>query len=146
MEFSTADLSAVWLAGSGRAKLVPYIRKYSMRNKSSIVTSAADGCGKPSSIRTMDKSPSRDHKGAEYKESFMLSNCLSISRGCSLAVAARAVVGLPMLSTGNAQANLILNGNFSANASNYIDFPGYSSYQSNPANPTDWTINEGSTV
>ncbi|MCL5946128.1 MAG: hypothetical protein M1472_04665 [Planctomycetes bacterium] len=59
-----------------------------MSTKFSIVTSAADGCGKPSSIRSMDNLPSRDHKGAEYKESFMLSNRSSISRGFSPATAA----------------------------------------------------------
>ena len=59
------------------SKLVPYIRKYSMRNKSSIVTSAADGCGKLSSIRSMDNSH-RNHKGAEYKESFMLCKSFSV--------------------------------------------------------------------
>ncbi len=62
-----------------------------MRNKTSIVTSAADGCGKPSSIRSMDNLPSRDHKGAEYKESFMFSNRSPVSHGSSLA--AKAVVG-----------------------------------------------------
>lgn len=69
----------------------------------------------------------------------MLSNCLSISRGCSLAVAASAVVGLAMLSIGNAQANLILNGDFSANAGSYTVFPGYSG-NGNPASPTDWVV------
>ncbi len=56
-----------------------------MNSKSNIVTSATDGCGKPSSIRPMDNLPSRVHKGAEYKESFMLSNRSSVSRGYSLA-------------------------------------------------------------
>ncbi len=65
-----------------------------MKSKSSIVTSAADGCGKPSSIRPMDNLPSRDHKGAEYKESFMFSNRSSVSRGCSLAAVAFATGGL----------------------------------------------------
>ena len=76
------------------SKLVPDIRKYSMRNKSSIVTSTADGCGKPSSIRPMGNLPSRDHKGAEYKESFMFSNRSSVSRGYSLAAVALAVAAL----------------------------------------------------
>ena len=44
-----------------------------MNTQLNIVTSAADGCGQPLSIRSMDHLPSRDHKGAEYKESFMLS-------------------------------------------------------------------------
>ena len=93
------------------SKLVPYIRKYSMRNKSSIVTSAADGCGKPSSIRSMDNSPSRDHKGADYKESFMLSKCFPIARGSSLtaALAITAFAGL----AGTASANIIYQDNFS---------------------------------
>ena len=65
-----------------------------MRNKSNIVTSAADGCGNPSSIRPMDHLPSRDHKGAEYKESFMFSNRSSVSRSSVLAIAAFAAVAL----------------------------------------------------
>ena len=80
--------------GQWESKLVPYIRKYSMRNKTSIVTSAADGCGQPSSIRSMDNLPSRDHKGAEYKESFMFSNRSSVSHGSALAIAAFATVAL----------------------------------------------------
>ncbi|MDA8375771.1 MAG: PEP-CTERM sorting domain-containing protein [Planctomycetia bacterium] len=63
-----------------------------MSKKISIVTSAADGCGQPSSIRPMDHLPSRDHKGAEYKESFMLSNRSSILRGCSITTAVIAAV------------------------------------------------------
>ncbi|MCL5945841.1 MAG: PEP-CTERM sorting domain-containing protein [Planctomycetes bacterium] len=55
-----------------------------MSNKSNIVISAADGCGKPSSIRSMDNSH-RNHKGAEYKESFMFSKFLSNSHGSSMA-------------------------------------------------------------
>ncbi len=55
------------VGGQWESKLVTYIRKYSMSNKSSIVTSAADGCGKPSSIRPMDNLPSRDHKGALHE-------------------------------------------------------------------------------
>ena len=61
-----------------------------MNTQLNIVTSAADGCGQPLSIRSMDHLPSRDHKGAEYKESFMLSNRSSVSRGYSSAVAALA--------------------------------------------------------
>ena len=59
-------------------------------SKTSIVTSAEDGCGTPSSVRPMDNLPSRDHKGAEYKESFMFSNRSPVSHGSSLA--AKAVV------------------------------------------------------
>ena len=83
-----------------------------MRNKSSIVTSAADGCGNPSSIRSMDNSPSRDHKGADYKESFMFSNRSSVSRGNTLAATALAVAGLAMLSAGIASASVIVGVNF----------------------------------
>ncbi len=113
-----------------------------MRNKTSIVTSAADGCGKPSSIRTMDNLPSRDHKGAEYKESFMFSNRSSVSHGCSLAAAAFAVAALVGLA-GTASAsmvavNLIINGIFSENAAAYVSFPGYSG-SPNPSDPTGWT-------
>ena len=97
------------------SKLVPYIRKYSMRNKSSIVTSAADGCGKPSSIRSMDNLPSRDHKGAEYKESFMFSNRLSVSHGCSLAVAALAAVAFAGLA-GTASASTVYSESFGGSA------------------------------
>ncbi len=95
------------------SKLVPYIRKYSMRNKTSIVTSAADGCGQPSSIRPMDNLPSRDHKGAEYKESFMLSSRSSVSRGCSLAAVAFAVAALVGMA-GATQAGIIVSDAFSA--------------------------------
>ncbi|MGC8553776.1 MAG: PEP-CTERM sorting domain-containing protein [Phycisphaerae bacterium] len=44
-----------------------------------------------------------------------------------------------MLAAGNAHANLILNGNFSANASSYTKSPGYSQTP-NPTAPTDWTV------
>ncbi|MGC9259063.1 MAG: GLEYA domain-containing protein [Phycisphaerae bacterium] len=62
-----------------------------MSTKFSIVTSAADGCGKPSSIRPMDNSHSSN---MERKESFMFSGRSSISRGFSLAAVAAATVGL----------------------------------------------------
>jgi hypothetical protein len=52
---------------------------------------------------------------------------------------ASAVASLAMLSAGNAQANMILNGDFSANASSYTTFPGYSS-SPNPSNPADWVV------
>ena len=55
-------------------------------------------------------------------------------------LAAGAVAGLAMLSAGNAQANLILNGDFSANASSYTASPGYST-NPNPSSPADWTVN-----
>ncbi len=53
---------------------------------------------------------------------------------------AGAVAGLALLSAGKAQANMILNGDFSANASSYTSWPGYSA-SPNPSSPTDWTIN-----
>jgi len=54
-----------------------------------------------------------------------------------------AVAGLSLLAAGNAQASMILNGDFSGNASSYITSPGYNSPMSsgNPANPTDWIAN-----
>ena len=110
-----------------------------MNTKFGIVTSAADGCGKPSSIRTMDNSHRSNME--QKKEPFMLSNRSSVSHGCSIAAAAIAVGTMAMFAVGNARANLILNGNFSVNASSYTSSPGYSSYQSNPTNPTDWTVN-----
>ncbi|MGC9260592.1 MAG: PEP-CTERM sorting domain-containing protein [Phycisphaerae bacterium] len=58
-----------------------------MSTKFSIVISAADGCGKPSFIRTMDNSNSSN---MERKESFMFSNRLS----SSLLMAALASAGL----------------------------------------------------
>ena len=87
-----------------------------MSNKSSIVTSAADGCGKPSSIRPMDHLPSRNHKGAEYKESFMFSNRSSVSRGCSLAAATLAAVACIGLA-GTASAGVIYSDSFSGSSS-----------------------------
>ena len=77
-----------------------------MNTKSSIVTSAADCCGNPSSIRSMDHLPSRDHKGAEYKESFMFSNRSSVSRGSALAIAALAAVACIGLA-GTASASVV---------------------------------------
>lgn len=61
----------------------------------------------------------------------------STSNGSSLAAAALAAVS--MFAAGNAQANMVLNGDFSANASSYTTFPGYSS-SPNPTAPTDWNI------
>ena len=57
-----------------------------------------------------------------------------------------AVAGLSIMSVGNASANMIQNGDFSANASSYTINPGYSDYNTtqwapNPAAPTNWTIN-----
>ncbi len=52
-----------------------------MNSQTRIVTSAADSCGNPQPTGSMGHLPSRDHKGAEYKESFM-------SRSHSLLLAA----------------------------------------------------------
>ncbi len=105
------------VGGQWESKLVTYIRKYSMSNKSSIVTSAADGCGKPSSIRTMDNLPSRDHKGAEYKESFMFSNRSSVSHGSALAIAAFAAVACIGLASTASASTIIYQDNFGGTSS-----------------------------
>ncbi len=86
--------------------------------KTNIVTSAADGCGKPSSIRSMDNSHCSNME--QKKEPFMLSNRSSVSHGCSIAAAAIAVGAMAMFAVGNARANLILNGDFSVAASAYL--------------------------
>ncbi len=84
-----------------------------MRNKTSIVTSAADCCGQPLSIRSMDNSPSRDHKEAEYKESFMLSSRLSVSRGSILAITAFAAAALALAGLAStASASIIYQDSF----------------------------------
>jgi hypothetical protein len=93
-------------------------------SKTSIVTSAADGCSKPSSIRPMDNSYRFNMK---QKESFMYSNRSSISRGCSLAAAAMAVaamgmgVGLCGLGTNIASATIIYSDNFSGSATSSLN-------------------------
>ncbi len=40
----------------------------------------------------------------------------------------------------SASANMILNGDFSANASKYTTYPGYDSTSPNPSNPTGWVV------
>ncbi len=67
---------------------------------------------------------------------------LSISRGCSLAAAALAVATLGAMAS-TAQASIILNGDFSANASSFTNTPGYygdvaNPNNSNPNNATNW--------
>ncbi len=88
-----------------------------MNFKTSIVTSAADGCGKPSSIRTMDNS----HRSImARKESFMFFNRRSISRSCSFAAAALAAmvaVGL----AGTASASVIYSDNFPGSSTAALD-------------------------
>ncbi|MGC9259040.1 MAG: DUF642 domain-containing protein [Phycisphaerae bacterium] len=72
---------------------------------------------KPSSIRPMDSSHSSN---MERKESFMFSIRPSvISRGSSLGVLAIAAATLATLSVGNAQANMIQNGDFYNGAATY---------------------------
>ena len=59
-----------------------------------------------------------------------------------LTVASCAAVGIICTVAGTASANLVTNGDFSANASSYGTYPGYSipsQTPANPANPTDWT-------
>ncbi len=76
-----------------------------MNTKPSIVTSAADGYGKPLSIRSMDNS----HRSQrEQKESFVLSNHLSISRGCFLAVMALTAAALLGRALPSARASLLV--------------------------------------
>lgn len=50
-----------------------------------------------------------------------------------------AVAGLALLVVGNASANIVLNGNFSANASSYTSYPGTST-SPNPTAPAYWSI------
>ena len=87
-----------------------------MNTKSKIVTSAADSCGQPSSIRSMDHLPSRDHKGAEYKESFMFSNRSSVSRGSALAIAALAAVACIGLAGTTTASTIIYQDTFTGSA------------------------------
>jgi len=41
----------------------------------------------------------------------------------------------------SASANLIVNGNFTANAGSYVTFPGYDTVTGNPGTPTGWGAN-----
>jgi hypothetical protein len=90
--FSTAVLPIVLIGGQWESKIMPHITKgkRGMNSKSNIVTSAADGCGKPSSIRPMGKTQSSNME--QNKESFMFSNRSSVSHGCSLAAIGTAVL------------------------------------------------------
>ena len=106
-----------------------------MSSDTSIVSSVASR-GEPQPVRSAGNTCS-SHR--ERKESKMFINGLSSSRGFSLAAAALAAAGLTMLVAGNAQGNMVLNGDFSANASLYKSYPGYST-SPNPTNPTDWNI------
>ena len=58
--------------------------------------------------------------------------------------AGAALAGLSLFSAGNVWANLITNGDFSANAASYTTWPGYSTagYQTSPYGPTGWTISD----
>ncbi len=84
-----------------------------MNTKSSIVTSAADGCRQPSSIRSMDNTNCSNME--RNKESFMFSHRSSISRGCSLAAAALASMAFVGLA-GTASASVIYQDNFSGSS------------------------------
>ncbi|MGC9260737.1 MAG: PEP-CTERM sorting domain-containing protein [Phycisphaerae bacterium] len=75
-----------------------------MSTKFSIVTSAADGCGKPSAIRPMDSSHSSN---MERKESFMFSKGLAVSHVFLLATATLVVAGLAT-SSSVARAGLLV--------------------------------------
>jgi hypothetical protein len=60
----------------------------------------------------------------------------------AIAGAALAVLAALTAGAGAAHANLIVNGNFSANASSYTAYPGYSQAP-NPSAPTGWTTGDG---
>ncbi len=80
-----------------------------MSTKTSIVTSAATCCGKPSSIRSMDSSNSFN---MERKGSFMFSNRLSlVSSGCCLAAVAFTIAAVAGLD-GTASAAVIYQDSF----------------------------------
>lgn len=71
-----------------------------MNTKFSIVTSAADVCGKPSSVQSMDNAHRSNME--QKKESFMLFNHSSVVRGSSLmaaAIATMAFVGVASANT-----------------------------------------------
>jgi hypothetical protein len=80
----------------------------------------------------------------ERKESFMFSHRSLVSRGSAIRVAVPIAIGtaaaLAMLSAGNARANMIQNGDFSANASDFVTYPGYTSYGNGSAGITGWTV------
>ena len=123
-----------------------------MNSKSNIGTSAADGCGKPSSVRSMDNS----HRfNMEQKESFMFSSHSSISRGCSLAVAALAamtVAGLAgtasatvlvsvVLGWGPNGNNIIIPSNGTVAAAPSVGNNQWNAYGANGSSPYDITFN-----
>jgi hypothetical protein len=132
MELLNCRFASRVAGGQWESKVVAYIRQKVMKSKVVIVTSAADGCGKPSSIRPMDNS---NYSNMEQENR----RFLMFGKTHFSILMASAVASLAMLSAGNAQANLILNGDFSANASSYTTFPGYSS-SPNPSNPADWVV------
>ena len=69
---------------------------------------------------------------------------MNMQRMFNAGAAVVAAVAATALTAGAASANLVANGDFSANASSYVTYPGYSSGPStsgtNPFNPTDWTV------
>jgi hypothetical protein len=121
-----------------------------MNSKSNIVTSAADGCGKPSSIRSMDNS----HRfNTKQKEAFMFSNRTSITRGCSLAAGVLAMAGMALASS-TASAAVIYQDSFTGtggmgtlngtsvtvgpNASNYVSGPPSSTWLATSSSSYGW--------
>ena len=69
---------------------------------------------------------------------------MTMQKMFGVGAAALMAAAIVSLTAGTASANLVLNGDFSANASSYVTYPGYSSGPStlgtNPFNPTDWTV------
>ncbi len=124
------NLPTVWLARSARARQF-FFRRLPMSSKASVVTSAADCCGRPQPIRSAGSSRRSKMEQKQFKT---FASGLSHSRVWSLTAAALA--GLVAIA-GTASANEIINGNFSENAAAYTSYPGYST-SPNPSGPTGW--------
>ncbi len=76
--------------------------------------------------------------GRLYRESGFMTMQKMFGVGAAALMAAAAV----SLTAGPASANLVLNGDFSADAGSYVTYPGYSiptQIPANPTNPADWT-------
>ena len=69
---------------------------------------------------------------------------MNMQRMFNAGAAVVAAVAATALTAGAASANLVANGDFSANASSYVTYPGYSNGTStsgnNPFSPTGWTV------
>ncbi len=66
---------------------------------------------------------------------------MTMQKMFGVAAAAFMAAAVVSLTAGTASANLVTNGDFSANASSYVTPPGYSiptQSPANPTNPTDW--------